>query len=141
MLRHYLSSHGNYKVKQLQKVKRNTTLNLQLFFPYTIICLNVCNGNFPIGHVLSHWIPLIFAQQDSKTEVLDLLSSYLCFTRKANRNERCLWASPIPQTVRIARQRRCIIKIKRQLLSPWGWRKGYFTHYTSFLSCFVLVGK
>lgn len=58
MLRHYLSSHGNYKVKQLQKVKRNTTLNLQLFFPYTIICLNVCNGNFP--------------QQDSKTEVLDL---------------------------------------------------------------------
>lgn len=58
MLRHYLSSHGNYKVKQLQKVKRNTTLNLQLFFPYTIICLNLCNGNFP--------------QQDSKTEVLDL---------------------------------------------------------------------
>lgn len=58
MLLHYLSSHGNYKVKQLQKVKRNTTLNLQLFFPYTIICLNLCNGNFP--------------QQDSKTEVLDL---------------------------------------------------------------------
>lgn len=127
MLLHYLSSHGNYKVKQLQKVKRNTTLNLQLFFPYTIICLNLCNGNFP--------------QQDSKTEVLDLLSSYLCFTRKANRNERCLWASPIPQTVRIARQRRCIIKIKRQLLSPWGCRKGCFTHYPSFLSCFVLVGK
>lgn len=72
MLLHYLSSHGNYKVKQLQKVKRNTTLNLQLFFPYTIICLNVCNGNSPIRHVLSHWIPLIFAQQDSKTEVLDL---------------------------------------------------------------------
>lgn len=88
MLLHYLSSHGNYKVKQLQKVKRNTTLNLQLFFPYIIICLNVCNGNSPIRHVLSHWIPLIFAQQDSKTEVLDLLSSYLCFTRKANRNER-----------------------------------------------------